>query len=177
MRPNPLLLLPSLRARSAWRGGGRGWGVLRQTHWQTDSRRDPPPPTPPHRFAEGGEKSAPVTAKPTTVDGRRSSRGRFRKIVQGRLVAVGNWALKAAGLVRRRVLLQRNGQPADQAFGSPVELRPATELRFDARDHAAGAESPRHRFGDRRAVALFPHQLEHIGLRLPLDVEAAGERR
>src|SRR5882757_10896535 len=41
-------------------GRGRGWGVLRQPHWRKDSRKDPPPPTPPHRFAEGGEKSAPA---------------------------------------------------------------------------------------------------------------------
>src|SRR5260370_26440907 len=30
-----------------------------------DSRRDPPPPTPPHRFAEGGGKSAPGYASLT----------------------------------------------------------------------------------------------------------------
>jgi hypothetical protein len=50
-------------------GRGRGSGVLRHTRCQRDSRSHPPPPTPPHRFAEGGAKSAPATLKPTTVRG------------------------------------------------------------------------------------------------------------
>jgi hypothetical protein len=60
---NIKLFFPPPSAREA--RGGEGSGVLRQPHWLMDSRKDPPPPTPPRRFAEGGAKSAPGYASLT----------------------------------------------------------------------------------------------------------------
>jgi len=51
--------LPSLYALLRVAGRGRGWGVLQQTRCKNESAnllRHPPRPTPPHRFAGGGER-------------------------------------------------------------------------------------------------------------------------
>ncbi len=53
----PISPLPPRAQRVA--GRGRGWGVLqRAQHQHGYPRSHPPPPTPPHRCAEGGEKNA-----------------------------------------------------------------------------------------------------------------------
>lgn len=56
-------------------------------------------------------------------------------------VAIEGQSLVIGQFHGRELRRQRNGQPADQAFGAPVELGLASELRLDAGDHASGSKA------------------------------------
>src|SRR5437879_10460270 len=84
--------------------------------------------------------------------------------------------LEIVEVSRCRILHQRNRQPANQTFGTPVEPGLSSELRLDAGEHAPCADSACYRSLANSAILLFPYHPQPVLLGLPLDRSTAGQR-
>src|SRR3954447_15393496 len=77
----------------------------------------------------------------------------------------------------RETRRQRHREAADQAFGPPVELGFAAELRLDTGDYASGSEPSGQWLLNKWPTGFLPRQIEMILRDVPLDRETARQGR